>query len=303
MRRGKRNGIVLGLLMPLTVGCVVLATHSSAGATTSSEPAPVGYHAPSGPELSPAAAAADAIKYVQGGAEPGEIILRVARGSFAQARAVLDANEGVAGPSASGNASCFPGFSCTPAEVEQHERERRELEESRAYIVEMTGTAFSPPAGRLRKGETPSAASGEVETVIINAQTGFLEERTIGGQHPNLDSLGPVTELSASISAGASGDAAPAIRIRKRADGTIVGRVSGTTERHILIVLSEGDERESPKDVHTVARTTTNSHSTFEIRGVLPGTYRIKASRGNCRARNVTVKARKTTEITLTCRR
>lgn len=195
----KRNYLAF-LLLAIGVVCVLLITHGTAKASSTSEPSPVVYHEPTGPELSPTGAAEAAIKAARGGAtSPGNMTIRVAHGTYVRLSAALNGNEVGSGPTTSGKASCFPGMSCTSAAVEEHERLQRESDESSAYIVEMKGTAFSPPRGRLRKGEKATASSGEVETVIVNAHTGFPEERTIGGGRPDLAGLGSVTELVATV--------------------------------------------------------------------------------------------------------
>ncbi len=302
MRVNRQTGVrtLLGLLLLMSpiAGYMVLFSHSSAGASQAVAQ-PVGYHKPTGPELSPTGAADAALKYASKGAASGNVTLRVAHGSFARARAVLNGQDGVAGPTSSGTASCFPGLACSPAEVEQHEKEQQEVAESSAYMVEMTGTAFSPPSSRLKKGET--AQSGEVETIVVDAHTGFPEERTIGGSHPNISDLGPVTELTAVIPSQSAAGEGIASASRRGATGSITGRVTGRSEAHVLIVLSEGDERIAPRDEHIVRRTTTNARSKFEISDVLPGSYSIGVPRPQCRGKIVAVKPGKTTEITLDC--
>jgi hypothetical protein len=303
MRANRQTGVrlVLGLLLLTSLMAVymVLSSHSSAGASQVVAEA-AGYHKPTGPELSPTGAADAALKYASTGAAPGNVSLRVARGSFARARAALNGQDGVAGPSSSGTASCFPGLACSPAEVEQHEKEQQEVAESAAYMVEMIGTAFSPPSNRLKKGET--AQSGEIETIIVDAHTGFPEERTIGGSHPDIGALGPVTELTAVIPSQSATGEDIATASRRVATGSIAGRITGLSATHVLIVLSEGSEKVAPRDEHVVRRTTTNARGKFKINDVLPGNYAIGAPRPRCRGKIAVVKSAKTTEVTLDCR-
>jgi hypothetical protein len=300
----KRKNMVLALaLAALCAGGSLLVIARGAARASSPEPAPTGYHMPTGPELTPAGAAEAAIKAArEGTTAAGTISLRVAHGTFAQARDILDENEDVYPPSANGAASCAPGLPCSDAAVEESQRMQREEDESTAYIVEMSGPGFSPPTSRLKKGEVGSASSGEIETIIVDAHTGIAEARTIGGTPRHLESLGAVTEMSATIPSEASAPAT-VTRGRRARTGTIVGKVKGLSEHDIPIVLTEGDQAVSPRDVHVVRRTDTSRQNTFRLSGVLPGHYGIKASDGRCPGRKITVMAGRTTSVTLTCHR
>jgi|GEM_PF-6237556 hypothetical protein len=309
MRPVNRNtmGILL-LAAAAAVACVLLATHSSASASPSSEPAPPsGYHKPTGPELTPTGAATDAMKDARPGALGGQISMRVAYGNFAQARAVVNSDEEVGGPTATGKASCFPGLACTAEEVEQHEREQRELDETSVYAVEMEGassSAFAPPAGVLKRGATVSTSSRE--TLIIDAHTGFPLEMTIGGKRVNLEDLGPVTVMLGVMPEAGSGEfaAVPSPHTRG-ADappkGMIRGRVTGLAAE-VPILVSEGNTKSSPLGVHLVAHTRSGPHGAFELT-IRPGRYSIEAQRPNCPGKRILVRAGKTTLVTLACSR
>jgi hypothetical protein len=212
---GRRNYQAVLLPAALGIGCVVLVMHGSARASSISGLSPAGHREPSGPELSPREAAEAAIKDAWvGRMAAGDVSIRVAHGRFAQVSTVLNGKEAVSGSTTSGESSCFPGLSCATADVEEHERVQRELDESSAYVLEMRGIAFSPSIERVRKGEKVTTSPGELESVIVDAHTGMPEARTIGGKRLNLESLGTVTELIATISIGASAQASPTVRLR-----------------------------------------------------------------------------------------
>jgi hypothetical protein len=212
MGLGRRSHQAVLLPAALGVGCAVLLMHGSARASSVSGPVPAGYHESTGPELSPREAAEAAIKDAWvGRMVAGDVTIRVAHGTFAQVSAVLNGKEAVSGPTTSGKASCFPGLSCTTAQVEEHEKVQKELDESSAYVLEIRGTAFSPSIEHAWKGEKTTASNGELETVIVDAHTGMPEARTIGGERLNLESLGTVAELTAIIPTGGSA------RVRVRA--------------------------------------------------------------------------------------
>lgn len=297
IRLNKRSNAVLLLLAIFAMGCVVVVAHDSASASSSVGGGVIGYHKPTGPELTPTTAASAAIKDVREGTAPGNVTLRIAHGSFAQTRVILNGQDGVGGPTSSGSASCFPGLSCTAAEVAQHETERRELEESSTYIIEMKGTSFSPPASRLRKGQT--APTSKVETVIVDAHTGIMEERTIGGVGPKLESLGSVEELTATISSKSTGEVL-ATASRRVARGDIVGQITGMSG-HVQVILSTGNEKISPRDERVVRRARTTAQGKFDIKDVLPGTYEVGVSGSNC-GKKITVSPAKTTKATLVCK-
>jgi hypothetical protein len=319
MRPVNRNTMgVLLLAAAAVVACVLLATHSSASASPGSEPAPpTGYHKPTGPELTPTGAATDAMKDARPGALSGQISMRVAYSNFAQARAVVNSDEGVGGPTATGKASCFPGLACTAEEVEQHEREQHEreqhereqheLDETSVYAVEMEGassSAFAPPAGVLKRGATVSASSRE--TLIIDAHTGFPLEMTIGGKRVNLEDLGPVTVMLGVMPEAGSGEVAAVPSPHTRdADappkGTIRGRVTGLAAE-VPILVFEGNTKNSPLGVHLVAHTRSGPQGAFELT-IRPGRYSIEAQRPNCPGERILVRPGKTTLVTLACSR
>lgn len=143
-------------------------------------------------ELPPASAAEAALREIQESAKIGKIALRVAHGTFAQAKAILNGQRVPASPT---KTRCYPpsGSYPTVAEVERFERERREQDEGGAYIVEMTGTTFY--SERTRRGSSQS--SGAIETVIVDACSGDPESLTIGGKRVKLKGIGPVTKFTA----------------------------------------------------------------------------------------------------------
>ena len=99
-----------------------------------------------------------------------------ARGTFAAAQAVLDGDAPAAQNSAGGNAAAV------------------QWAQDPVYLVIMRGEfslmdARVPPGGRN--------PTGPVMGMIVNVQTGFCEGRYVGPSVPDLEALGPVTELTA----------------------------------------------------------------------------------------------------------
>ncbi len=301
----RRNNLTFVLLlMVVGVVCVLLVTYSTAKASSANEPPPVGYHQPTGPELSPTGAAEAAIEAAREGVTAaGGITIRVAHGTYAHLSAVLDGSEAVSGPTKSGKASCFPGLPCTTAEVEEHEKIWRELDESSAYIVEMTGTSFSPPAGRVKRGARLS--SGGFETVIVDAHTGIPEARMIGGKGVKLESLGLVTELTAVIPSEILVPAIPTVvaeASRVPVSGFITGRLAGLSRAgNISVVLLNVGGGGNPRDVHISRKVTTNARGVFKMVDVVAGRYIIESRPHGCAGKRIAVKPGKTTKVTLAC--
>lgn len=290
----------------LAVGAIAYATLQAGGranASATARSAALGQSSPTGQELSPATAAEDAIADAREGIAPGNLTLRVTHSTVGQVRSLLDAEDGSSKPTSSGKASCFPGLPCTTQEVEQHEAQQRKLEANSAYLVEMTGTSFSPPSIRLRRGR--SAPSGEVEAVVINADTGFPLERIITDTHIDIESLGSVTEMTATVPSELSTETIAVISRRSTSAtlGKIVGQVKGSGKTHASVTVSEGLSG-NRRGTRVVRRTTTSSRGTFAAAELLPGRYSVGvAAQGlQCAGKTATVRAGKTTRITVTCK-
>jgi len=174
--------------------------HGTAAAAEPPPPAPgTGYHKPTGTELTPLTAATAAVRVVRPNAMSGKINVRVAYGSFAMARSKLRPDGESGGPTTTGKASCFPGLECTTEDIERHERETRELDETSVYEVELEGEgeAFRVPASRVRR--VSQGVAGPREVLIVDAHTGFPLMRVVNGEAVALEQLGPVTEVEATI--------------------------------------------------------------------------------------------------------
>lgn len=123
-----------------------------------------------GPELSLSEVQQIALKDAQLAQEPNPSAISVAQGSFANAQAVMESSLGGQAPSG-----------------------KVPWSDSSVYLVVMHGkfTLDDVPTPPERKSPT-----GTVMGLILDAHTGFREGRSVGVVAPNLQTLGPVAQLS-----------------------------------------------------------------------------------------------------------
>jgi hypothetical protein len=294
-----------GLLLLLVLGAAVtlfLVERGSARASTTEgagEEA-ISYTKPTGPELTPEGAAEAALKAigpntVTTGNGNQAITMRVAHGSFGQLKPILNGQD-TGGPTATGTGRCFPGLPCRPSEVEHMEQLEREMNEATAYLIEMTGTTFTVAGNLLPPGAQSPA--GKVESVIVDAHTGFMKSQTVNGPTLDMRSLGTLTTLSATISSTGA-IVAKAGKVKKVRTGTIIGHVRGSKVAGLQVTLSTIGHQ--PMSSLIVGWATIGIKGNFKIKNVQPGTYGIGARRGGCNGKHVKVRAGHFTKVTLSC--
>lgn len=296
-----------GLLLLLITGAAVtllLVERGSARASTAESAGTseevISYTKPTGPELTPEGAAEAALKAigpntVTTGNENQTITMRVAHGTFGQLKPILNGQD-TGGPTATGTGRCFPGLPCRPSEIEHMEQLEREMNEATAYLIEMSGTTFTVAGKLLPPGA--QSPTGKVESVIVDAHTGFMKSQTVNGPTLDMSSLGTVTTLSATISSTGA-IVAKAGKVKKVRTGTISGHVRGSKVAGLQVTLSTIGHQ--PMSSLIVGWATIGTKGNFKIKNVQPGTYGIGARRGGCNGKHIKVRAGHVTKVTLSC--
>lgn len=281
--------ISLTLLASLVMICAaVLLTHNSAKAQ-SEEPANerfTGYQTPTGPELEPLAAASSAANtYARQAGQDGELEVKTAHGTFAQAQAVLE--EKAPSQAAVGG---------TP--------EIAEWRASPAYLVVIEATApnatFTPnvptPPGR-------TGPSGKVMGLILESHTGFVEGRYVGPNAPKLSELGPVA--STTLPAVTSTAEAASLRAKGIPSklGELAGKVYGAGHRLVKGWRVLIGHPHTALGQHAIAARRTDHGGGFSFQ-FPAGQYLVAAQRPNgklCGVRTARIVQRAETHIVLTC--
>ncbi len=196
----KRINVFLGVVGALVIAIVatVFIGYGAAKAGSQPETPFVSYTAPTGPEMSSAAIANEAVRYGREWGSSGEITVELAHGTSMQARALADggsltdaeARENQLKSGALGSNFCFGGenSNCTTAE-QQHARETLYAEgRATTYLVVMSGGSFAPPE-RLARNTKP--VIGGKMILLIDAHSGIRVGMAIGTgmTAPNLKEL------------------------------------------------------------------------------------------------------------------
>ncbi|HMD57053.1 MAG TPA: hypothetical protein VKG82_06235 [Solirubrobacteraceae bacterium] len=208
-----------GVVLPTRGDAPARASQSTAAAASGVGEGFSSYRAPTGPELTPLAAATIALSRLRleerqpgAAAASGEATMTVAHGTLAEAKAVLEGKP----PSAAETGSTV---SCIGANGELSScpipRETAERRQSGAYVVAMAGRRFAPsvPVPPGRHGPT-----GTVRALVLNSVTGFIEEEYVGSAMPKVSALQDATAFSEGTvaAAAASGRASQSVMLNPR---------------------------------------------------------------------------------------
>lgn len=304
-----RNLLALGLVALAAVGALIFARGSADASSvqTTAHAAEVTWTKPTGPEMTPETAAKTALTATgnQGATTRSQAVtVRVVHGKFGPLRHVLEGAG--AGPMHTGAARCLPDAPvdepCNLAEVEHWEQIEREMNESPAYLVEMDAeNSFSLPGDLVRRGQ--SVGGGEIETVILNAQNGFIRSREIGDRELELGGLGQIYAYEANIAPTGARAASSAkvvhIAVARR-KGRIVGRLKGTNIAGKPVRLfNKGTGAKRPGEIGLLRKTITGPHGEFVVNSVMPIEYTIQVP--GCKGGALRVKPGLTTHIVLSC--
>jgi len=170
--RNIRAWLMIGVLAGLIAAAVqVVGTTAASSTAAAAQELPGTASPPAGPELTLAQVQAAALKFAAIAHEPNPTAVSVARGSFADAQALVDGNAGADTSPAAGTAGAAAS--------------------EPVFLVVMHGD-FTLNAPRPKGAAEPA---GSVMGLILDAHTGFPEGRYVGVEEPQLKALGPVTQL------------------------------------------------------------------------------------------------------------
>lgn len=286
------------LLIIITTGALVVAavaTQISGAASSPAAPSPfMSYTAPTGPEMTPGAAAEAALRFAREAHEPGEVKMTLAHGTEAQAEALAEGKTVAAGKKREAmlaappsSTFCFGGQNspCTMAEQEQAKAVLLAEAQTPSYIATLTGKSFAP-AEHLRKGA--HAVTGNKMIVVFDAHTGRQSGLTIGtnAPTPKASELAPVSMFVSS-----STEAVAQVASQAPKDGVIQGTIRGANR----VVVFKGK-----RDVWARARA---HHGEFKVGAIYPGAYSIAGQHAGryCGVKRIVVSRRRTTVVHLTC--
>jgi hypothetical protein len=278
---GLEGGIILRSIS-VAVGTMSVAAllvagvgHGAARAASTNGERLTSYIAPTGPEMTPEQVQSIAVLAARRAGETGAIHLTQVQSNFAHAHVVL-----------------MGGKPSEAAADESGPAERAEEMRSGVWVSMMTatdGSSFSPNVPTPRGHTGPS---GQVMVIVTDAHTGFIKERYLGPQAPDLSLLGP--ELNTTIPAEV--DTARAVTMLNPKLGSIQGRLSPARVGQ-LVTLRDAHGRV----VHTtrsVATSTETRAGSFGFRA-LEGHYVISAP--HCGRLSLHIRGLHVSAVTLHC--
>ena len=251
--------------------------HGAAGAASTNGERFTSYIAPTGPEMKLEQVQSLAVLAARRAGETGTIHLTQVQSNFAHAHVVLMGEK----PSEA-------------AADESGPAERAEEMRSSVWVSMMTatdGSSFSPNVPTPRGHTGPS---GQVMVIVTDAHTGFIKERYLGPQAPDLSLLGP--ELNTTIPAEEVVGTARAATMLNPKLGSIQGRLSPARVGR-LVTLRDAHGRV----VHTtrsVAASTETRAGSFGFRA-LEGHYVISAP--HCGRLSLHIRGLHVSAVTLHC--
>jgi hypothetical protein len=161
--------IMLVCLVALACAGATRALSDQGSGAAGSEPAPVEYQPPAGPELTTEQVAKIAHAQAQENGDPSPTAVTQVSGTLGRALEVMAPEVGV--PSGPGGM----------AEMDSH-----------AMLLVMHGD-FTLNAARVPRGH--AAPAGSVLSVVIDAHTGLVEGRALSDEAPRAGELGEVTSV------------------------------------------------------------------------------------------------------------